>query len=92
MNLDSKQRRELKARAHHLKPVVRIGQKGLVPSIVAETDRCLQTHELIKVHIHLGDRAARQAVATELAHATAAALVHSIGKMCILYRKRREEA
>ncbi|MDQ6964876.1 MAG: ribosome assembly RNA-binding protein YhbY [Mariprofundales bacterium] len=88
--LDSKQRKRLKAEAHHLKPVIRIGQGGLSDGVVQETDRTLDHHPLIKVHIHNGDRAERARLAQSLADAVAADLVHSIGKVTILYREQSE--
>jgi len=84
--MDSKQRKALKAEAHHLKPVIRIGQAGLSEGVIKETDQTLTHHALIKVHIHNGDRAQRAALAQQLADAVSAELVHSIGKVSILYR------
>jgi len=92
MVLDSSQKKALKKAAHHLKPVVRIGQHGLTDGVKAETDLCLNTHELIKVHIHEGKRGERAAMIAALAKACDAEVVHQIGKVFILYRKRREEA
>ncbi|RMH51680.1 MAG: ribosome assembly RNA-binding protein YhbY [Zetaproteobacteria bacterium] len=88
--LDGKTRKVLKARAHHLKPVVRVGQQGLCDGVVAESDRALACHHLIKVHIHHGDRAARRETARRLAGAVGAELVHTIGKVAILYRPEEE--
>ena len=90
MTLDSKQIKELKKAAHHLKPVVRIGQLGLTGGVTAETNLCLDTHELIKVHVHLGKREERAALVDKLAAATGAEVVHQIGKVFVLYRKRQE--
>ncbi len=86
--LDSKQRKALKAEAHHLKPVVRIGQGGISDGVIKETDLSLAHHGLIKVHIHNGDRAERLALAQQLADKLSAELVHSIGKVAILYRPK----
>ncbi len=90
MPLSSKQRRELKARAHHLKPVVRIGQQGLTRAVLMETGRSLEHHELIKVHIQANDRTVRKVMATLLCEQTSAELVGKIGNTFILYRKRQE--
>jgi len=84
--LDSKQRKALKAEAHHLKPVIRIGQGGVSEGVINETDQTLMHHPLIKVHIHNGDRAERALLAQKLADAVSAERVHSIGKVTILYR------
>ena len=45
--LNSGLKRELKARAHSLKPVVIIGQKGITPAVVASISEALDVHELI---------------------------------------------
>ncbi|MFQ5355265.1 MAG: ribosome assembly RNA-binding protein YhbY [Mariprofundaceae bacterium] len=91
MSLDNKQKKQLKARAHHLKPVVRIGQHGLTPNVIKETDSSLERHELIKVHIHEGKREDRHTMAIELAKASRAEFVHRIGKVFILYRERQNK-
>lgn len=90
MALDAAQKKKLKQAAHHLKPVVRIGQKGITDSLVAETDTCLERHELIKVHIAAGTRDMRDVLAEELTGRVSAEPVHSIGKVYILFRERKE--
>ena len=55
-------RRELKAQAHALNPVVMIGKTGLSPSVIAELDRGLLSHELIKIKAQIDDRTARNAL------------------------------
>jgi len=92
MSLDTVQKKKLKQTAHHLKPVIRIGQKGMTDSLVSETDACLERHELIKVHVAAGERDERSAVAEALVARVGAELVHSIGKVFILYRKKKEQA
>ena len=90
MPLDSKQRKQLKASAHHLNPVVRIGQHGLTEGVIDETGHSLDTHELIKVHVQHGDRQERTETLEKLAAATGSELVSTIGKMGIFYRKKVE--
>ena len=51
MALSCSGRARLKARAHALEPVVRIGHAGVTAEVVAEVDRALSAHELIKVSI-----------------------------------------
>jgi putative YhbY family RNA-binding protein len=51
MALSCSERARLKARAHALEPVVRIGHAGVTAEVVAEVDRALSAHELIKVSI-----------------------------------------
>ncbi|RMH61935.1 MAG: ribosome assembly RNA-binding protein YhbY [Zetaproteobacteria bacterium] len=90
MSLTSAQRKALKQRAHHLKPVIRLGQKGLTDAVVTETDQALAHHELIKVHIAHDDRHTRAALAEQLAQACDADLVSQIGKVSILYRAHED--
>jgi RNA-binding protein len=87
---DSDFRRRLKQIAHHLDPVVRVGEQGVSDAVVAETRRALDDHELIKVRIHALDREARRTQAQALAHACGAEIVHSIGKMAVLFRRNPE--
>lgn len=89
--LSERQRRHLRGLAHPLKPVIRLGAAGVTQAVVAETRRALQDHELIKVKAPGGDRAARDALFTALAQASGSALVHRIGNVAVLYRRRAEE-
>ena len=56
MQLSNKQKKHLKALAHHLDPVVLLGANGLTEGVVAEIDLALEHHELIKVKIPGDDR------------------------------------
>ena len=86
--LSSRERTHLKGRAHALEPVVRIGHAGVTPELVAEVDRALTAHELIKVSIAVEDRADRRALGEALAERVDAAPVHRVGKSLILWRAR----
>jgi RNA-binding protein len=88
--LSERQRRHLRALAHALKPVIRLGNAGLTEAVTAETARALTHHELIKVKAPGGDREARDALFTELAAATGSALVQRIGNVAVLYRPHPE--
>jgi RNA-binding protein len=91
MTLTAKQRQYLKGLAHPLDPVVRVGKGRLTESIVAETKRSLEAHELIKVRIESDDAAERRGIAERLAADTDAQLAGTIGKLAILYRARAEK-
>jgi RNA-binding protein len=83
-------RRHLKRIAHHLDPVVLVGDQGVSEAVVAETRRALDDHELIKVRLHAGDREQRRAMAQALAQACDAVVIQSIGKVTVLFRKNPE--
>src|SRR5438045_9250176 len=59
-SLTSSRRSELRAQAHKLNPIVLIGDKGLTAEVIAEIDRSLKAHELIKVRAASGERDARE--------------------------------
>ena len=90
LNLTTKERAHLKARAHALEAVVQTGSAGVTDKLVAEVDRALTSHELIKVRIGSDDRADRVAIGDELCARTAATAVHRVGKILILWRPRLE--
>jgi RNA-binding protein len=90
--LSPRDRASLKARAHRLAPVVRIGQARITPEVAAEVDRALTAHELIKVSIAVDDRAERRALGDTLAERLDASPVHRVGKILILWRRRAEDA
>ncbi|NCX44348.1 MAG: ribosome assembly RNA-binding protein YhbY, partial [Betaproteobacteria bacterium] len=82
------ERKALKAAAHHLDPVVIIGQEGLNEAVIRETDRSLKAHALIKVRVAGDDRETRQAMLEALCETLACAPVQSIGKLLVLYRPK----
>lgn len=84
---DAETRRQLKRIAHHLDPVVRVGEYGVSAAVVEETQRALDDHELIKVRIHAADRDVRTTLAAELAGACEAAVIQRIGKVAVLFRR-----
>lgn len=90
-SITSAQRRELRASAHALKPVVQIGQDGLSEGVLGETERALAAHELIKVRILDESREDRAAMLDALCAATGAAAVQHIGKTLVLWRPRPAE-
>lgn len=80
------QRKEKRAEAHHLEPVVRIGGEGLTPAVVKETDAALTAHGLIKVRVFSDDREAREAMLAQLSDSLNAAPIQHIGKLLVLWR------
>jgi RNA-binding protein len=84
------ERKALKARAHKLEPVLQIGAKGLTDEVVAEIERALNAHELIKVRAGGLERGEREAVLTEICGRTGAEQVQQVGKVFVLFRKNDE--
>ena len=82
------QRRALRARAHHLHPVVMIGDAGLTATVTREIDIALKSHELIKIRVLGDDRDARQSLIDSICSQLDAAAVQHIGKILVVYRPR----
>jgi len=92
MKLTEKQRRHLRGLAHALKPVILIGNAGISEGVVAETQRALHDHELIKVRLPGLPREERDLALADLAKRSAAVLLSRIGHIATLYRPRAELA
>ena len=75
--------------AHHLDPVVSVSDRGLSDGIIAETERALTDHELIKVKVDALQKADRLAITEMLAEQTQATVIQNIGKVAVLYRKNQ---
>ena len=91
--LSSARRSELRAEAHKLSPVVIIGdKKGLTDEVLAEVDRSLKAHELIKVRAATDDRDARNAWLESICEKLDAHPVQQIGKIFVIYRENPKEA
>jgi RNA-binding protein len=84
-------RKALKAKAHKLEPVVRIGAKGLTDEVIAEIDRALRAHELIKVRAAALDRDQRHEAFVSICEKTKAEQVQQVGKVFVLFRKNNDE-
>ncbi len=83
--MDAAKKKKLKSEAHHLNPVVMIGQAGLTDAVMAEIEIALDVHELIKVKIR-AERDERKTICEKICEITTAELVQSIGQIIIIYR------
>ncbi|MES1982326.1 MAG: ribosome assembly RNA-binding protein YhbY [Pseudomonadota bacterium] len=84
------QRRNLKARAHPLKPTVLVGSAGLTSSVLQEVAQALKSHELIKVRVMSDDREERAAMLEQICTTLNAGAVQSIGKILVIYQPQAE--
>ena len=89
--LSSKKRSELRAEAHKLTPVVIIGDKGLTETVMAEIDRSLKAHELIKVRAAAAKREDRGPWIEAICDQLGAHAVQQIGKVFVIYRENPKE-
>lgn len=92
IQLTTAERKAHRALAHHLDPVVMIGNDGLTQAVKNEVDAALNAHGLIKVRVHGDDRAAREAMYQTLADELNAAQIQHIGKLLVFWRPRPDRA
>lgn len=84
--LTASRKRELRAEAHALSPIVQIGHQGIHAAAIAAVTRALRDHELIKVRLHEPED--KRAMAQELAESARAALCGLVGHTVILYKPK----
>jgi len=88
--LTERQKKHLRRLGHALRPIVRVGQRGLNPGVTEELRLALLHHELVKLQVRTGSRELRDAMLSELARATLSELVYRIGNIGLFYKKNNE--
>jgi len=87
---ERQEQRRLKAIGHKLKPVLTVAGNGITDNVLAELERALSDHELIKIKVSVGDREARDDLIGQLAERSGAEVVQGIGNTALLLRRSRE--
>ena len=87
--LNGSQKRDLKAKAHHLQPVIIVGKKGVTDEILAAIDKALNDHELIKVKF-IEFKEEKKELSSHITNSLNANLVDIIGNIAIYYRENIE--
>ena len=90
MPISQLQRRHLKKLAHHLKPVVIVGNAGLGENVLNEIELALQHHELIKVRLNGEDKQQRETMIAQIVSHTSCEQVLRIGHVAAFYRPAEE--
>jgi RNA-binding protein len=88
--LTGKQKRYLRSKAHHLKPIFQVGKEGVNENMVKQIGEALEKRELLKVSILQNCADDKNTVATQLSEGTAAEVVQIIGNNIVLYRESEE--
>lgn len=90
MSLTPQQRRDLKALAHSLSPIVLIGGNGLTAAVLKEIDVALRAHELVKVQVAGEDKDTRGLMMEQICADLKAEPVQAIGRMLVLFRENTD--
>ena len=85
MELTGKQKRYLRAQAHHLTPIVQIGKGGLTNEIKTSIRKALDARELIKVAILQNSDADINDVAAEIEEMSFD-VVQKIGRILVVFK------
>lgn len=80
----------LKAKAHHLKPTVLLGAKGLTDAVINEANVALLAHELIKIKISGVEKTERLDTVMQLCNALDAHFIQLMGHTATVYRENKE--
>ena len=85
--LTSSQRKHLRGLAHALKPVVFVGKKGAVPSLMKAVSEALETHELIKIKfVENREKEIKNKLLDQICAHTGCEVAGHIGHTGILFR------
>lgn len=87
MALNVKQRKHLKALAHHYKPVVLMGNAGVTAPVIREIELALERHELVKIRLPGVARAERTQMLKKICETIGASAVQEIGRVAVIYRR-----
>ena len=88
IELSIQDRKAHRAEAHHLDPVVMVGNDGLTPAVTKEIDAALKAHGLIKVRVQGDDRLQREQIFDSIADELGAAQIQHIGKLLVFWRPK----
>lgn len=87
MPLSPANKKHLRTIGHSLNPIVTVASKGLTDGVIAEIDRALSDHELIKVKLSVGDRDLKKQAIIDICERVNGEAVQVIGHILLLYRK-----
>jgi putative YhbY family RNA-binding protein len=86
MALTAKQRRELLAASHRLKPLVTISPENVSDEVVAQVRTAFTGRTLLKVRVNADNAAACDAIAADLVARVPCELVKRVGHVVVLCR------
>ncbi|MBR0605752.1 ribosome assembly RNA-binding protein YhbY [Bacillus safensis] len=88
--LKGKQKRFLRAQAHHLSPIFQVGKGGVSDNMVKQISEALEARELLKVSVLQNCDEDKTEVAKALVKGAKAELVQTIGNVIVLYKESKE--
>ncbi len=90
MPLTNAEKRDLKARAQHLEPVVKLGLAGISDAFLRSLDAALSQHELVKMKF-TAFKEEKHDLAPQIAERTASELIMQVGNVAVFYRAKEKD-
>ena len=87
MELNSRQRAQLRALANSIDTIIHIGKDGVGDNLIKQANDALEARELIKGKVLENSLLSAREGAEELAQATRSEVVQVIGSKFVLYRE-----
>jgi len=88
--LSNAEKRDLKARAQKLEPIVKLGHAGLSDAFLASMEAALTTHGLVKMKF-TDFKEEKKTLAPQIAERTGSALIMQVGNVAVFYRARNPQ-
>ncbi len=88
--LTGKQKRFLRAQAHHLQPIFQVGKGGVNENMLKQINDALEARELIKVSVLQNCEDDMASVAAAIERGTNAYVVQVIGHTIVLYKESKK--
>ena len=87
--LTNAEKRDLKARAQRLEPVVKLGHGGLSDAFIRSMDEALTQHGLVKMKFS-DHKEEKKELAPQIAERTGSAIVMQVGNVAVFFRPKPE--
>jgi RNA-binding protein len=88
--LTGKQKRFLRASAHHLTPIFQVGKGGTNEHLITHIKEAIEVRELMKISVLNNNSDDPKEIGIELAERSGSELVQVIGKTIILYKESKD--
>jgi RNA-binding protein len=89
MTLTNAEKRDLKARAQRLEPVVKLGHGGMSEAFLRGLDEALAQHGLVKMKFS-DHKEEKKVLAPQIAERTGSTLVAQVGNVAVFFRPKPE--
>ncbi len=87
--LTNAEKRDLKARAQRLEPIVKLGHGGMSDAFIHSLDEALTQHGLVKMKF-ADFKEEKKTLAPQIAERTSSEIVMQVGNVAVFYRSKPE--